>query len=573
MEECRMQPVSNDYLDLIFQNYELFEIYLRNVCKIRITNDLYIAYIDRNLAPELTINNYAYDSIPNVYGLMDEGSLNAAGILRVRDNPFLELYGAGILIGFLDTGIDIYNNLFRTSTGQTRIETIWDQTDILGKAPSGFLYGSEYSKEEINEIILQDNQNNNAGTDNNKYIPGKDENGHGTYVAGLAAGGIDEKNNFSGAAPYASIAVVKLKEAKQHLREFYFIDEDAVCYAESDILCAINYLTKVAERLDMPLVICIALGTNLGNHSGDSPLCRYLKQLSGQMKGAIVCAAGNEALNRHHFGANITGEQKYEEMEIEVERGNTGFTLEIWGQRPNTFSVSITSPSGETIPRIPSRLGQSDILTFIFDNTIIYIDYRLVETNLGEQLIILRVKSPTEGIWRLRVYEEELEYGIFNAWLPIKEFLNKDVHFVRSNPETTATEPSYADGVISVGAYNYRTNSIYNNSGWGYAVDGRVKPDIAASGVDVKGPGKDARSGYVVKSGTSPSVAITAGGCALILEWANRVVGGGYSMTSQRIENYLIRGADRNPDIKYPNQIWGYGSLNVYGTIDSFRIM
>jgi len=51
---------------------------------------------------------------------------------------------------------------------------------------------------------------------------------------------------------------------------------------------------------------------------------------------------------------------------------------------------------------------------------------------------------------------------------------------------------------------------------------------------------------------------------ALIMEWA--ALKGNYTtITGRNIGGLLNRGASRNPNMVYPNPIWGYGKLDLYG--------
>ena len=99
-------------------------------------------------------------------------------------------------------------------------------------------------------------------------VPSRDENGHGTFMAGIAAGGEDPDNNFIGAAPESTIVAVKLKPAKRNLRDFYMISENATAFQENDIALGIRYLIQKRFELDMPMVILLGVGTNSGSHTG-----------------------------------------------------------------------------------------------------------------------------------------------------------------------------------------------------------------------------------------------------------------------------------------------------------------
>ena len=206
----------------------------------------------------------------------------------MQNYPTLELQGSGVLIGFVDTGIDYQNPIFRNLDGTTRIAGIWDQTLQDGMPPEGFLYGTEYTEDMINEALRSDTTQ--------EMVPTSDEQGHGTFLASIAAGGAsEEEEGFLGAAPDAQIAVVKLKEAKRYLKEFYLINTDAPCYQENDIMLGVTYLNNLANKLELPLIICIALGTNMGSHSANSPLTSQLDIYANTANRAVVIGSGNEA--------------------------------------------------------------------------------------------------------------------------------------------------------------------------------------------------------------------------------------------------------------------------------------
>ena len=183
--------------------------------------------------------------------------------------------------------------VFRDYAGKSRIVGIWDQTIQTGTPPEGFEYGSEYTNEMINEAL--------ASEDPLSVVPSTDANGHGSVMASLAAGSPIENNSFVGAAPDCQIAVVKLKEAKQYLKDYYKIPPGVPCYSEADIMLAIQYLQKYALLLTRPLVICLGVGTSLGDHTGGGMLGSYLNYISTQKSRVSVVAGGNEGNSAHHF--------------------------------------------------------------------------------------------------------------------------------------------------------------------------------------------------------------------------------------------------------------------------------
>lgn len=556
---CEEQIYSNDFFDFIVETNQPEQEIPGGYCTQPVDRNFEIFYMEREGRPPLTIANYLYGSIPKCFALLDQSALEVSGILRMQNQPTLSLTGQGVFMGFLDTGIAYDNPVFCNPDGSTRIEAIWDQT-IPGAPPEGFLYGTEYTRADIDEALASENPY--------ERVQSRDENGHGTFVAGVAAGSPDYASDFNGAAPDATIAVVKLKQAKSYLREFYFIPEEAVVYAENDIMTAVAYLRQLAARHGKPLVICIALGTNMGNHGGAGLLGNYLREVGARSGNVIVIAAGNEANARHHYLGKIEEESGTENVEINVEANVRGFIAEIWARAPEQYAITVTSPTGESIAKQLSATGNHIEYRFLFENTLVTIDYRPIGRESGDQLIYVRFEQPTRGIWSIQVSEVVSISGVYHIWLPMREMVSGEVFFLRSNPDTTITVPSTENVPITVGAYDAKDGSLYIGSGRGYTVDDRVKPDFAAPGVNVYGP--EPLGGYVTRTGTSAAAAITAGACAQFLEWA--VGDMGYlGINTVETKHFFVRGARREVNRKYPNREWGYGKLDIYNAFDVVR--
>lgn len=529
-------------------------------CIQRIDEDYDILYYAREGQPPLSIANYTYSTIPKCFGLLDQTALEVSGILRMQNQPVLQLTGNGVLIGFIDTGIDYTNPLFRYADGSSRIVSLWDQTIEDGTPPTGIYYGANYTNEEINRALASDNPY--------EIVPSRDTNGHGTFLAGVACGGADMENDFIGAAPDCQIAVVKLKEAKQYLRDFFFIKDGVEAYQENDIMMAVAYLDGVANAGNLPLVICLGLGSANGSRAGTGSLSRYLDYICSRRKRSVVVATGNEAGVRRHFFGQVTESIEYADVEINVAEGTEGFFTELWADAPELFEVAVLSPTGEEMPRVPVREGRTTSYDFIFEGTTVSVDYRIEERRTASLLIYIRFVSPGAGIWRIRVYPQNIVTGGFHMWLPLRQFTSGDVFFLRSNPYTTLTVPGSALQVISVGAYNAVNGGIYADSGRGYLTTGEIKPDFAAPGVEVYGPGL--RGNYIRQTGTSASAAITAGAVAQIMQWAI-VDRNAPTISNAGIKNMLIRGTNRPMQQEFPNREWGYGELNVYRAFEVMR--
>ena len=561
-EKCRTRIISEEYRDFIVplengkENFQVPDIQL---CSQGNVGGYEIVYVEGSQAEPLNFERFTYNSIPRCFALLDIAAMNQAGIVQVQSYPTLELMGANVMIGFVDTGIDYRNDVFRNLDGTTRIISIWDQTLQTGEMPDGFDYGSVYSKEQIDEALRNEEPFS--------IVPTRDANGHGTFLASLAAGSASPEDNFLGTAPEATIAVVKLKPAKKYLKRYYIIPETAECYQENDIMLGIQYLINLADSMNMPLVICVALGTNFGGHNGTIPLSVMLEKYAYIPNKVIVSGVGNEANRRHHYLGEMDSMQGEDEVEIRVGERSEGFAMEMWTDIPNLITISILSPSGERIPRLAIRQGNSAVYRFLFEQTEVYVEYRILVERNNSQLIFLRFDRPVEGIWKIIVEPVRLTDGVFHAWLPIEELLSGEVVFLEPEPDTTLTTPSATGAVMTVAYYNGTENSVDINSGRGYTRTGRIKPDLAAPGVAVTGVLPDNR--YAVRSGSSISVAIAAGAAALLMEWL-------YYRTGQRadtvqIKNLFILGARQRRDMEYPNREWGYGTLDLFNTLQQIR--
>lgn len=547
--------LSNEFYDFIIPSFLLNnETYLAdypNLVSMVLSEDFALGMIP---APspepdyELLINN-RYQSIPKLYTLLDTVSLEKSGIVNSQNHSYLNLSGEGVLIGLIDTGINYQNPAFLDASGNTRILNLWDQTIEGGTQPHQFPYGSEYTHTQINEAL--------ASEDPKSIVPSEDTNGHGTFMASVAAGTASPENDFLGAAPQASLVVVKLRECKPYLKDYFLISGDVPVYQESDIIAALTYFQNLAETMSIPNVICLGLGTNNGEHVGQSPLSLAFGTPMYFTSSANVVASGNEALAAHHYSGEVKDANVSHTVEVLVKDNTRGFTMELWGQTPEIFSVGFTSPSGETIERIPSFRNPNSRHNFVLDPTTIFVNYEVVN-----QLIFMRFIAPSPGVWRINVYCTNIVQGRFHIWLPITGFCNPDVVFLNPDPYTTLTVPSGSINVITTGAYNAYNDSMYINSGRGLNSAGQQKPDITSPGVDVYGVNE--LGNFVKKTGTSYGAAITAGAIALLLQWSAQRRDPPIRLNNTDVKNALIRGARRLPNETYPSREWGYGMLDLF---------
>lgn len=518
-----------------------------------------------DLESPMNFSYYTYSAIPKLYSLLDTDSMEASGILPASRIPAFGNQGQGVLIGFVDTGIDYQNPLFRKEDGSSRILGIWDQTLETG-APdpvNGFqaLYGTQYSREEIDQAL--------AAPDPLALVPSADKNGHGTFLASVAAGGEDPDQDFTGAAPRASIAMVKLKPAKAYLRDFYLIREGADAYQENDIMMGVAYLLHLARRFSMPLVICLGLGTNQGSHVGKSPLGLYLDDINIYAGTAVITAAGNETGYGHHYRAVTRPEETLQTVELNVGEKDSGFSMEFWAQDVDIYRVGFISPTGEVVDPLPSSTEEENVIRFLVEQTEITVFSSIVNTATGSQMIFIRFKDPMPGIWNLTVSSALNITGAFHIWLPSRGFISDTTYFLRPDPDTLVTGPGNSQYALTVSAYDHTTGGVYIHSSRGFSRSGQIKPELAAPGVNITGAGL--RSGFVQRSGTSAAAAHAAGAAAILLHWGILERNDPFMNTSA-IKTYLIRGAKRNPALTYPNREFGYGTLDLYQAFLRLRL-
>ena len=549
------QIQSQDTYDFIVTREELEDILIEPF-GVQPINEVYsVAYYDSASLPPLSIGEYSYTSIPKCFFLMDSTAMEESGILAVQNQPGLALKGKGVLIGIIDTGIDYRNPLFLNEAGRTRIYSIWDQGAEEGERPEGFLYGVEYTREAIDRAIMQENPL--------ELVPQMDTNGHGTFLASLAAGGVNRENDFVGAAPESELVVVKLKEAKQYLRDFFFFSADVPLYQENDIMAGVAYLEQIARRERKPLVILIGVGSNAGNHVGSAPLSDTLNMFGAQNACVAVVAAGNQAAAQHHYFGRTTSLLSPVAVEINVEENVPGFCMELWSYAPELVRVVVQSPTGQRSGSDYPIMEDTQTTNYIFESTIMTMDYRMPGRTRRDLLVFIRFSTPAPGIWTLLVYPQQTITGEFHIWLPI----DGRVVFLQPEPNTTITTPGTANIPITVGGYDALSGARYLESGRGFDAIQRVKPDFCAPAVRVSGAGL--RNNFVQNTGTSAAAAIAAGASAQTLEWGI-VRGNAPIMNSSEVKNLLIRGCTRDENLIYPNPEWGYGQMEVF---NSFAIL
>lgn len=458
------------------------------------------------------------------------------------------LSGEGILVGAADSGIDYFHPDFRNEDGTTRILKLWDQT-VPGNPPRGYVTGSEYTEEEINEALSL------SETEGRRLVPVRDISGHGTAVLGIAAGnGRASSGENRGVAYKSGILAVKLG-----------IPREDSFPRTTELIQAVDYLVRQSLEMGMPMAINLSFGNNYGSHRGDSLLETYLNSVSNMGRLCICTGTGNNGNQALHTGGNIrTGE--IQEIELGVSPYEAALNVQLWKHYEDVMEIYLENPAGERIGPLYENLGpqryragDTELLIYYgkpgpyFVTQEIYIDF--IPTGIYVD----------SGVWKIILRGKDIKDGEYFLWLPGGNVLNPLTSFYLPRAEGTLTIPSTALRLISVGAYNSRSDVYADFSGRGSKFLPYGKPDFVAPGVDITAP----RPGgsYASFTGTSFAAPFATGACALLMEWGI-VKGNDPFLYGEKVKAYLRRGARRLPGYEeFPNETVGWGALCVKGSI------
>ncbi|WP_224038103.1 S8 family serine peptidase [Clostridium gelidum] len=494
-----------------------------------------IVEIPINKLEELSVSNtIQYIELPKNLYEQDQESNRVSCILELTPN--FDVSGEGVLIGFVDSGIDYTHPAFMNTDGSTRIEYIYDLS-------TG---GDIYNKQMINEAI--------KSTNSFSIVPSIDNTGHGTHVAGIACAGGNINQMYKGAAPNASIAMVKAARG--------------VAILSSQIMQGIKFLIDKSKELNMPLVISISLSTNDGAHNGSSLLEQYIRTIANLERVVIVIAAGNEGDAGHHVGGQLNKTQR---QIFNIASDEKSVVMNLYKSILPNISINIINPTGRSSGDITIQQGylQGAIGSDRYD--IYAAGPKPFELN-SEIKIILSARSEylLEGVWTLEINVSNEYLGEYSIWLPVLEGLNPKTKFLEPIQFNTLGIPATVDNIIAVGSYNYRTNNLSSFSGRGAQNQGSlVRPDLVAPGENIMGPVPN--GSYDSKTGTSMATPQVSGICALIMQWGI-VKGNDPYLFGQRLKYYLIRGAKRRRiDVIYPNPLWGYGEVCALDSLNLIK--
>lgn len=471
-------------------------------------------------------------------------------INEVQDAPF-SLFGQGILVAVIDSGIDYTLQDFRNVDGTTRIRYLWDQSLAAREGehpPLGFETGVEYTEEQINSALLAQ-----TFQERMQLVASQDISGHGTAVTGIAAG----SGRYAGVAPQSELVIVKMANSRG----------DGFPRT-TELMMGIDYVVRKALELRMPVAINISFGNTYGSHDGTSLLERFIDDLANFWKSSICIGTGNEAASAGHTSGQLTDEQE-ETIELAVQERQPSLSIQIWKEYTDVFDISLISPSGVRVGPLqeilgPQRfsLGQTNVLLYYGEPSPystaqeIYID------------LLPRGSYIDSGVWRVELVPRQVVSGTYELWLPSEGALNRGTGFRNPTDTTTLTIPSTASRVVSVGAYDALTFAYADFSGRGPLRGERGivrKPDIVAPGVNVTTVSVGGE--YASVSGTSFATPFATGAAALLMEWGI-VRGNDPYLYGEKVKAYLRRGAKELPGFSvYPNDQVGYGALCVRESI------
>jgi endonuclease G len=458
--------------------------------------------------------------------------------------------GGGALVAIVDAGIDVLHETFLDANGQSRLIGIWDQQDDNPPVspPPGFNFGRFHTQADIAGYVAQ------------KKAPAslRDNAGHGTHVASIAAG--RKVGDFAGGvAPEAQLLIVISK------------GDQPTGYSQAN-LAALSFIDKMAESLDKPVVVNLSQGMNAGAHDGKSALEIAFDEFAngGRKPGRVVVkSAGNERGKRGHSKLTVP-KGGADKLGWKCPPQSSRAQIELWWNSANKYKFQLTSPSGdlsEWIDRAnPASKGPAAKFQMNFVER---------HPDNGDSLLKIVVDngfSATESEWKLTIVAVDVPAkGDIHAWVergPFPppgyrptEFTNHD------SEEMTLSIPGTSHSVITVAAIDAADPIMVGDfSSYGPTRDNREKPDIAAPGVQVKAALRDSGKGVVAMDGTSMAAPHVTGAIALLLSKMART--GGPIPTASQIGAVL-----RQKTLNYSSQ-WtpgqGYGVLDVAALLDAF---
>lgn len=475
----------------------------------------------------------------------------AVSCINVVQNQGWELFGEGVLVACVDSGIDYTHPDFRNEDGSSRILRLWDQT-IPGNPPEGYRIGTEYTKEQIDQALRASSRQEREA-----IVPSRDTSGHGTAVMGIAAGsGRESGGVYRGIASKSPLLVVKLGVP----------DPDSFPRT-TELMQGVDYAVRQAIRLGYPLALNLSFGNNYGSHSGRSLVEAYMDQAGGAGRTTICVGTGNEGSRAGH-AAGVVTQEKEARVEMSVGEYEPTVNVQIWKNYQDRMGILIGHPSGQYVGPIQPIQGTQRLTVRNTELLIYYGEPSPLSTSQEIYVDFLPTGSYIDaGVWTFRLVPSgRIVTGDFDMWLPGGGVLGDATRFYRPTPDTTLTIPSTAHQALSVGAYDPRLQSYADFSGRGFTrVIRQVKPELTAPGVGIRTT--RAGGGYQEVTGTSFATPFVTGAAALLMEWG-MVRGNDPFLYGEKVKSYLINGARHLPtESEYPNPRLGYGVLCLRDSI------
>ncbi len=526
-----------------------------------ILNDqLAVIYVGNNFSSSIlnTIENitwweeaYPMSSLINITDTLSSGETvtTASGVYYIYNNPYIYVRGEGIIIAIIDSGIDYLHPDFINEDNTSKIISIWDQESNNNTPPEGMIFGSEITREEINQAII--NKDASLSVDNI---------GTGTIAAGISVGKGRLNNSYKGVAIDSELIVVKLREYKDTY------EEGKINYLNTDFLAAIKYIDDVIKKERKLLIINLTIG----DRSQSVILTNLLDTFPFLSSSGVVLVggAGNEGNTDIHYEGIFNDNQTPQDVIIEVDNQNM-LDITLSANGPGKIGVTLISPSGEMSyqvmysPDNPIYRGKFNIENTSYEIRLIY-----PWIFSGNELLRIRIEDIKPGIWTLRLFPDMLTTGEYDIYLPNQNLIPANTRFLDPNSYSTITFYATIENVITVGAYNNKTSSMWIGSSKGPVKGKGIKPDIVAPGVDIIST--FINQSYTTATGTGVSSSLTCGVLALVMEYVSQQ--GNYArkeLFTQILKTYLMRGAIKQDIYTYPNYSQGYGILNLRNTIEA----
>lgn len=499
-----------------------------------------IEYMEKPKRLFFTVNNGRSVSCINPLqtGASAPGSMATP---NVGQNSRNNLTGRGIIVAIVDSGIDYAHPDFRNSDGTTRILELWDQT-----------LDTVYDSEDINRALEQ-----TTVAERYAIVPSQDRSGHGTHVAGIAAGnGRASGGRYRGVAFESDLIVVKLGTPGEN--DFP---------RTTELMRAVDFCVKKGQEYGRPIAINLSFGNNYGSHSGTSLLETYINDMADFGRNVIVIGSGNDGAAALHT-AGVVEQGAVKEIELAVSEFEPTLNVQIWKNYTDNIEISIEAPNGTRVGPLQQVLGAQRLRLGDTELLIYYGEPKPFNPYQEIYIEFLPADDYVEGgIWRIELIPRDIVNGVYDMWLPSGGALNIGTAFLEPVEETTLTIPSTAAKGITVGAYDGRFNQPAAFSGRGFTREtNQVKPDIVAPGVEITSCAVG--GGYENKTGTSMAAPFVTGSAALMMQWGI-VNGNDPYLYGEKIKAYLIRGAKRDIGgfIDWPNPQLGWGTLCVAASL------